>query len=208
MSRKYFYILLAICAAAALSALGGYFAQAVAMALDLRHWARAAMLDDPMLWWVLLLYAVLIAVPFVPGAEIGMALIILIGLPIVGPVYLATVAALILSFSVGRWVPARFLHPFFLRINPIGPPRPPVHAAMAPKRQTVLAQWLAYLLRHRCAALVILINTPGNSLLGGGGGIAMVAGASGLFTYRDFVPSALIAVAPVPLFVWATSWFI
>jgi uncharacterized membrane protein len=48
-----------------------------------------------------LIYAVLMAIPFVPGVEIGLALIGMLGPPIVFLVYLSTVAGLLLSFAVG-----------------------------------------------------------------------------------------------------------
>jgi hypothetical protein len=43
-----------------------------------------------------------------------------------------------------------------------------------------------------------LINMPGNSLIGGGGGIAMAAGYSRAFSYPAFLACAAVAVAPVP----------
>ena len=204
MTRKSLLVLLALSTAIMLTTAGGYLGHLIAMALDIQHWARNAVLGDPMLWWVLLAYALLIAIPFVPGAEIGLMLIVLMGPPIVGPVYLATVAALTLSFTVGRWVPRPVLRPLMARLDPIGPPRP----AQALASQSRSSQFWACCLRHRCATLIILINTPGNALLGGGGGIALVAGASGFFTYCDFIASVLIAVAPIPLFVWIASGFV
>ena len=54
-------------------------------------------------------YVLLIAVPFVPGVEIGVALIGVFGPPIVFLVYLCTLTGLALSFLIGRLIPARFL---------------------------------------------------------------------------------------------------
>jgi hypothetical protein len=64
---------------------------------------------------------------------------------------------------------------------------------------------LARLLRHRCIALAILFNTPGNALLGGDGGIALAAGASRLVSVRAFLLTLLVAVAPVPAAILLTS---
>ncbi|NNL35816.1 MAG: hypothetical protein HKP35_08360 [Silicimonas sp.] len=55
-------------------------------------------------------------------------------------------------------------------------------------------------MRNRYLALAIAINVPGNSLVGGGGGLAFVAGASGLFSFPAFLLTIMLAVAPVPLF--------
>ena len=57
---------------------------------------------------------------------------------------------------------------------------------------------LARILRHRCCALGVLFNTPGNSLIGGGGGIAIATGASRLLGFPHFLATVVIAVAPVP----------
>jgi hypothetical protein len=54
-------------------------------------------------------YAVLLAVPFVPGIEIGLALIAILGPPIVFLVYVSTVAGLSLSFAAGRLISLRGL---------------------------------------------------------------------------------------------------
>jgi uncharacterized membrane protein YdjX (TVP38/TMEM64 family) len=57
----------------------------------------------------LLAYVLLMALPFVPGVEIGLALIMLLGPEIVPVVYLATVSALALSYGVGRLVPEQMV---------------------------------------------------------------------------------------------------
>ena len=56
-----------------------------------------------------------------------------------------------------------------------------------------------FLIRHRYLALAILVNLPGNILIGGGGGIALVAGASKLFSTLGFIITIAFAVSPVPL---------
>lgn len=62
------------------------------------------------------------------------------------------------------------------------------------------ARWVPLLLRHRYLAMIVVLNLPGNSLLGGGGGLALAAGMSGLFRLPWFVATLLVAVAPLPLF--------
>jgi len=57
-------------------------------------------------------------------------------------------------------------------------------------------------LRHRYVALACAVNLPGNALIGGGGGIMMVAGMSGLFAPLPTVLAVMIAVSPVPLAVY------
>ena len=55
-------------------------------------------------------YAILMSIPFVPGAEIGLAALMILGPKIAIFVYLA---ALSLSFVVGRFIPGRILINFF-----------------------------------------------------------------------------------------------
>jgi len=166
---------------------------------DLRDLAREAGPMHPAVLAALVLYTLLIAVPFVPGAELGLVLLALFGATMAGPVWLATVAGLTLAFALGRLVPERVLQrlPFHAGLDRA---RVAVTAAADPTAPPpALAPCAARLLRWRCCGLILLINTPGNTLIGGGGGIAMAAGASRLFAARDFLASAVIAVAPVPV---------
>jgi hypothetical protein len=51
------------------------------------------------------IYSLLLAIPFVPGAEIGLALFAMLGPAIAVLVYVCTVVGLSLSFVVGRLIP-------------------------------------------------------------------------------------------------------
>jgi hypothetical protein len=152
------------------------------------------------------LYAALLAVPFVPGAEIGVALMVMLGPPIVLLVYLCTVAGLSLSFVAGRIIPFSALARFamdirFERTSKLLREIEPMDkkerlgflVSKAPKRL------LPLLLRHRYLALAVALNIPGNYLIGGGGGIALFAGVSRLYSVAGFLVTIFIAVAPVPI---------
>jgi len=163
---------------------------------------------------ILLAYVVLTAIPFVPGTEIGVALLMVFGAPIAVVVYLSTITALTLAFAVGRLVPERKLAGWlerhglvrvaklikaFVRLGPDGRDRYLTQTA---------PRWLKpWLVDHRMITLVVLINLPGNTLLGGGGGIALVTGLSKLMPARQFLACISLAVAPVPIAVVLTSWF-
>jgi len=56
-----------------------------------------------------IVYAVVMAIPFVPGVEIGLSLVGMLGPPIVFLVYVSTVAGLSLSFVIGRIISLRRL---------------------------------------------------------------------------------------------------
>jgi len=151
-------------------------------------------------------YAVLLAIPFVPGVEIGLALIGMLGPPIVLLVYVSTVAGLLLSFSVGRLISLggliTLLDDFRLQrasrllatIEPMSKnERLAFLLSKAPRR------FVPFLLRNRYLSLAILFNLPGNFLIGGGGGIAIIAGVSGLYSMLGFISTVVIAVSPLPL---------
>ena len=62
-----------------------------------------------------------------------------------------------------------------------------------------------FILRHRYILLMLVLNLQGNSLIGGGGRIASIAGFSGLFSYHGYLLAILIAVSPVPMFFFFTQ---
>ena len=155
------------------------------------------------------LYSVLLAIPFVPGAEVGLGLIAMLGPPIAFLVYVCTVAGLFLSFVVGRVIPLAGLIRWIEEINlqrlsallsKIEPmdqqERLAFLASKAPNR------FLPFLLRYRYLALAVALNVPGNFLIGGGGGIALFAGVSRLYSVPGFIITIAISVAPVPLAVF------
>lgn len=155
------------------------------------------------------LYSVLLAIPFVPGAEIGLALIAMLGPSIALLVYLCTVAGLTISFIVGRYIPLVMLigiverlglmrtTAFLKSVEPLnGQQRLELLVEKAPTR------FLPFLLRHRYFALAVVLNIPGNFIVGGGGGITLFAGVSRLFSTPAFLLTVGVAVSPVPLAVF------
>lgn len=158
---------------------------------------------------ILLAYATLIAIPFVPGIEIGISLLMLKGAEIAPMVYVATVAGLIIAFILGRVTPYRWIRSTLadLRMTRASALFERLEPMTYEERLTVLMERVPHRARPiigggRYLLLAALLNIPGNALIGGGGGIAFVAGFSRL--YRPLVTFAVIALAvlPVPLTVW------
>jgi hypothetical protein len=54
----------------------------------------------------------------------------------------------------------------------------------------------------RYLMLAALLNLPGNAILGGGGGLAFIAGLSRVYTTSVTIAVMAAAVLPVPLLVW------
>ncbi len=154
-------------------------------------------------------YSLLLAIPFVPGAEVGWALIAMLGPPVVFLVYICTLAGLSLSFVAGRLIPLpslirlsddiklRRLSTLLRQIEPLdAQERLAFLANRAPNR------YLPFLLRHRYLALAVAVNVPGNFLIGGGGGIALLAGISRVYSIPGFLATIILAVAPIPVAVF------
>jgi len=152
-------------------------------------------------------FFVLAAIPFVPGAEIGFALLLLFGGQVAPLVYFGMVGALILSFMIARLVPTatvtRLLD--WLGLAKAANFVAEIDATAPDNRIEKLAMLMPSsfgqrLISHRHLLFAVALNTPGNSLLGGGGGLAFIAGASRLFSFWSYVAVVLCAVAPAPLF--------
>jgi hypothetical protein len=202
----------AVCLALALGGLD--LTDRVAAAFDLPGLAHEG-LRTPVLIAILSIYVVLLACPFVPGAEIGLALLVLFGAHLAALVYLATVAALCLSFCIGRMVPERAATAIYRRLGMeragetiIAYGREPRvgEAKACLRQQTILSHWLGRVLKFRCLTVAVLINTPGNSVLGGGGGIAFAVGLGRLMPFSQFLIGVALAVAPVPIAVGYLGW--
>ena len=161
---------------------------------------------------LLLSYALLIAVPFMPGIEIGISLLLLKGATIAPLVYAATILGLLIAFAAGRCLPHKWLHDLLadlrlkracLLVNRLAPMSHEERLAHLTAR---LPAWLMPLVGPwRYPLLAALINIPGNAVIGGGGGIAFTAGFSRLFHPGWTALTFALAVAPVPLTVWLSG---
>ena len=168
---------------------------------------RALTVDpDRVIRWlplILLLYAALMAAPFVPSVEIGIAILVLFGAPAAPFVWVATVAGLNAAFLIGAVLPRAPMAALLTRLRLERQARFILEGGTDPQarldallRHRPLALRLA---RYRYLALAVMLNLPGNIMLGGGGGLALIAGASQAFRLRSFVLTVMIATAPVPL---------
>lgn len=157
----------------------------------------------------LLVYIILMAVPFVPGIEIGLALLMIRGAEIAPVVYVATVVGLMLAYCIGCKLPIaslqRLFEDFRLKraadlVRTIAPLRSEQRLALLEMR---LPEWArGRMLALRYPVLALLLNLPGNAFIGGGGGLALLAGLSGLFKPVPTVVTVAIAVAPLPFVLW------
>ena len=158
------------------------------------------------------IYIFLIALPFVPGVEIGLTLMVLFGAPIVFLVYLATVVGLTIGFLFGRLVPNHVVVELaiVLRLKRLQDLLEAMEPLGSSDRLTFLLQHVSsrlvpFLLRHRFLAIALAYNMPGNAVIGGGGGISFMAGFSRLFPFPQFLLTVSLAVAPLPMVIFFTG---
>ena len=168
----------------------------------------------PALYTVVAVYVIALALPFVPGIEISLGLLMVFGAEGVAIVYGATLLALSLSYGAGRLVPLRWFARLFgwlhlqqgqalmQRLEPLGrEERLRVLVETAPVR------FVPFLLRHRYVTIAVAFNLPGNALVGGGGGIGVLAGMSGLFRFDRYLLTVCVAISPIPLAILAhAAW--
>ncbi len=156
-----------------------------------------------------LFYVICLSVPYVPGAEIGVFMLAMFGARIAPLIYVATVLSLLLAYGIGRLVPLDTVAEWLNRVRltkagglvaqMAATPPADIPALLMPLDQP---RFYAFFLRFRFLALMVLFNLPGNTLVGGGGGIAMVAGLSRLYAPLPYVLCVIVAVLPVPLAVF------
>ena len=162
-----------------------------------------------MLLIALLLYILLMATPFMPGIELGLAVMMLIGSKSALLIYLCTLIALSISYTIGRYFPLaivrRFLKWLYLekaselvsQLEPLDQ-----HKRLEFLNRKTPTKIAPFLLKHRFVTLAVVLNLPGNALIGGGGGIGLVIGMSKLITFYQYFLVMAVAILPVPLCIY------
>jgi len=158
---------------------------------------------------VLVIYALLIAIPFVPGVEIGLSVLAAGGADIAPLVWLATACGLSLAFVVGCIVPIAWLRRILTDLHMLRAAHLLARFEALPRKGRVAfvhsllpRKYCGWIVKYRYVNLAVLINIPGNSVIGGGGGIAFVSGVSGTFRASLALLTIALATAPVPLAIW------
>lgn len=181
---------------------GTWLAQQINFQLFPRH--------EPILHAIVLgtavLYVLLMATPFMPGIELGVALMLTLGNKGALLVYLCTLVALLISFAVGRKLPPRLVYRFlsWLHLQRAAALVRQLEPLNQEQRLEFLndkapARITPFLLKHRYLTIAAILNLPGNALIGGGGGIGLVVGMSKIVPWPAYMALVAVAVAPVPL---------
>ena len=198
-------ILLLITVVVLLNSGGGWMAHQINFQLYPRH--------EPYLHLVILgsfgLYILLMTLPFMPGIEIGLTLMLFLGSKGVVLVYCCTLIALSISFLIGQRIPlqrfSKFLGWLHLKkardlILEMEPLSSDERVAILHKKAP--ARFVPHLLNHRYLAIALLLNLPCNAVIGGGGGIGLIIGMSGLITYTRYLLTVAVSISPVPIVIF------
>lgn len=183
-------------------------ASSVIERLEIQIWPEHLDLVDRVVLTGVILYICLMALPFLPGVEIGLAFMMMLGTKGIVLIYVCTLIALAIAFGLGRIFPAHLLLSFLrwlhltraealLRSFDATAPEARLEF-LAEKASTGVA---SILLRQRYLLLALLLNLPGNVVIGGGGGIAMMAGMSRLYTFPKYLLLIALAILPGPVIV-------
>ncbi len=169
--------------------------------MDLVAMLEQARRRPDLLWTAAAVYALCLAIPYMPGLELGVLLMLVFGRPGVLAAYLGTLVGLNLGYLAGIWVRRRleghsWLLPWRARA-----------AAWDGDGMTSGSRWAERIrgaLRQRGGLrdyllVGLLFNVPGNWVIGGGGGIALVSGLSGRLTWRGYSATVALATCLVPL---------
>jgi len=187
-----------------------WFADRFAFQMWPEHADTAAVL----LFVLIVSYVLLLAIPFLPGIEVGLLLMAMLGTRGIVLVYLCTILSLSLSFLFGRLLPARYLaralewfHLFRARDLVTAMEPLPREERLRFLLQRAPSRIVPFLLRQRYLIVGVLFNVPGNALIGGGGGIGLVAGMSRLFPFPKYLFLVSVAITPGPLlFIARNAW--
>jgi len=155
------------------------------------------------------IYVLLMATPFMPGIEVGMAVMLLLGYKSASLIYLSTLIALSISYAVGRYFPLKLIHKFLKwlylfkaseLVNQLEPLNQNERLGLLYKKAP--KKFAPFLLKHRYLTIGAILNLPGNALVGGGGGIGLVVGMSRVVPFYKYFLVVVVSVLPVPLCVY------
>jgi hypothetical protein len=201
-----FRLLLKISLIAGFLVLLNYGGSLVVEQINFQLWPQHEHIMIIMLWFSIVVYVLWMALPFVPGVELGLALMVMLGPKGVVLVYVCTLLSLTLSFTIGRLIPLNGFARFFgwlhlhkaqdlvLQLKPLNS-----EERLDFLMRTAPSKVIPFLLRHRYLMIAIALNLPGNAIIGGGGGIGLITGMSRLYPFPRYILLVSLAITPLPL---------
>jgi hypothetical protein len=203
--ERYFRIIIVLIIILGLNLAGTWIGHQVNFQIFPRH--------DPLLHVAVMaaaiIYILLMATPFMPGIEVGMAVMVLLGYKSAILIYLCTLVALSISYLIGRYFPLHLVHRFLQwlyleKASKLICELEPLERSerLGLLNQKAPSKIAPFLLNHLYLTIAVVLNMPGNALIGGGGGIGLVVGMSGVVPFHKYFATVAIAVLPVPLTIY------
>ena len=152
-----------------------------------------------------IIYSLLLSLPFVPGVELGILLMCTFGKMGIVFVYFATVAGLSLAFLFGRLIPRGWIESGLERLGDSqscsgqSDEIEKMADCLSVGRKHIPPWIKTCLVKYRYLTVAILVNLPGNYIVGGGGGISIACGTSRRVSWKWFFVTVVLAVSPVPI---------
>jgi len=183
-----------------------YGGRLVVEQINFQLWPEHENLMVTVFWFSVAVYVLWMAMPFVPGVELGLAIMVMLGPKGVVLVYLCTLLSLSLSFVVGRLIPLKTLSRFLgwlhlqkaknlvLQLEPLNSGE-----KLDFLLRTAPSRIIPFLLKHRYLMIAVALNLPGNIIIGGGGGIGVIAGMSNLCPFPKYLLFVSLAITPLPI---------
>jgi len=162
-----------------------------------------------MLTILCIVYALLLAIPGVPGLEVGLVMMGVFQEVGILAAWLCTIVGLNLAFVAGRKLPRakieRFLTPKNVPEDELPPFARNQHDTMTlVLERNRIGRWVLKWTGppggwRRYVLIAFLFNMPGNFVLGGGGGIGLFCGTSEDLRWRWYFATTVFAAGVFPL---------
>ncbi len=171
--------------------------------MDLARLLSEARHSPQLFWGAAVIYALCLAIPYMPGLELGLLMMVVFGRPGVAVAYLGTLAGLSLAFMAGRVIRTRAARSrrFSGWVTRSESWDTDSHRVLL---GNPLSRRMTRYFSHRGGVadyllLGLLLNLPGNWVLGGGGGIALVSGLTGRLRWGGFFLTVMLATCFIPI---------
>ncbi len=159
-------------------------------------------------------FTLLLALPGVPGIEVAALMVVLFEGTGIVVMWLCGALAFNISFLAGRLVPEARVRRWLAPKRQIDESKLPEFAVGQHDAMTLVLErnrFTRAILRwtgppggwRRYVLIFVLFNTPGNIVLGGGGGIAMFCGTSRDLRWPPYLLTSVMGAAFYPLLFWA-----
>lgn len=182
--------------------------------VEIQVWPQHLEIVDRVVLTGVILYICLMALPFLPGIEIGLAFMMMLGMKGIALIYVCTLVALAIGFGFGRIFPMHLLASFlrWLHLTRAEAMLKSFDATPPERRLEFFAEKaptgvVSAVLKQRYLLLALLLNLPGNVVIGGGGGIAMMAGMSRLYSFPKYLLLVALAILPGPVLIMLSDLF-